>query len=55
MASDRPSSTDMIYASIDQSIAEPLVISLAVVVLHVLLGHSPKMALAQRNHLAHAL
>ena len=54
MAIDRPSPTHVIDASVDQAIAEPLMVPLTVIGLDILADDTPEMAFAERNHLAYA-
>ena len=52
---DRATTAETIVALIDQSVANPLVVSLTVIVLDVFANDSPKMTFAERNHLADTL
>ena len=55
VAIDPPARSDVVDASVDQSIAETLMVPLAVVVLDILAHNSPKMPLAKWNHVADTL
>ena len=55
MAFNRAAAAEATSTSIYQAIAQPLVISLAVVVLDVLPNDLPQMALSEWDHLGHAL
>jgi hypothetical protein len=55
MATDRSRRSTVIAAWVDQSIVEPLVIPLPVIVLDVFADDLPKMAFAEGNHLSDAL
>ena len=55
MALDRAGPSEVSRARIDQSVVEPLMAPLVVIVLDVLADDSPKVAFAERDHLSDAL
>jgi hypothetical protein len=52
---DLAGTAEAIATPVDQSVADSLMLPLAVIVLDVLTDDSPKMAFAERNHLTDAL
>ena len=54
MAIDRPSRSHLFDASIDQPIADPLVIPFTVAGLDIPADDQPETAFAEQNHLAYA-